>query len=318
MCLASRPGIKIKYFCIGRLKSFMLKNKLRKASEAIGCFSMTLMSLLLVLLFSKRTSLRWIDSQHDSALVFGNGPSLSKDLPTILARGLQKKMDVWAVNNFCFSSEFTIVKPKFYVLADPNYWLPAVSSSVDLNRREFIATINKMVDWEMKLLLPCEARSSNFVKEINLRRVKVCFYNKTPVKGNRRIVRLLWSKGFGMPAAYNVLVATLSLAALGKYTKIYVFGADHSWHEDLTVSSDGTANLNQRHFYDEKTKAVPVYRPDNTNFSIGDLFIRWGKVFKQYEIIQEYAIGRDCTILNSSAVTYIDAFPRCSVEDLEL
>lgn len=69
-------------------------------------------------------------------------------------------------------------------------------------------------------------------------------------------------------------------------------GADHSWHEELSFVDGEGVLVAQKHFYDNEAERKPVYKDGSEFFTIGDLFIRWGKVFKIYEILALYASYR--------------------------
>ncbi|WP_434153612.1 hypothetical protein [Pseudomonas sp. JZ134] len=276
----------------------------------------TLISFFSVLLFSRLLDSKWRFREARTAIVLGNGPSLKNDIKELKQYVNRASVDIWVVNNFCFSKEFFYLKPAFYVLADPNYWLPVVSPEADALRSRFILEVKGNVNWPMTILIPLSAKGSNFCKKLKSSFISVEFYNSTPVAGSLRFSGWLMQKQLGMPAALNVLIAALSLALCASYKKIYIFGADHSWHEELFLSSNGEALVKQYHFYAEEVKARPIYRPTQVCFTVGDMFLRWGKVFKNYEVLRGFADMRKVHVINVSSKSYIDAFERSSISDI--
>jgi len=292
-----------------------LKTALKVACAKLFLLARTALTLLVIIGFSKKRNFtRFRKRPH--AIVLGNGPSLAADVGLIAERNLRDQADVWAVNNFCLSSEFLVLKPDYYVLADPNFWLSHVSPEVFSMRQAFLTKINSVVDWSMELLLPYDALGSDFVKGIVSDKIAIKYFNRTPLSGLDVVVFKCWDLNLGMPPALNVLIAALSLAVNSSYSKLLILGADHSWHEELSTSDDGTTVVKQKHFYDSNVNAAPVVRPDTSAFSIGDLFVRWGEVFKTYELIERYAKFKRCKIINVSSKTYIDAFERRALRSI--
>lgn len=276
----------------------------------------TLFSAACVVFFSKRVDASWRKTSSATAVILGNGPSLNADLDVCMSCFRPGSSDVWAVNNFCFSEKFTVIQPQFYVLADPNYWAKTVSEEVELSRDRFLRGLRERLAWPMTLLVPVAARGSYFLAGLENSFLTVRFYNSTPLSGMCSVSYAFMRRQLAMPAPLNVLVAATSLALCAQYKEIVLLGADHSWHEELTVNNDGEALVEQRHFYDEKVEAKPIYRPDHSCFTVGDMFERWGKVFKSYEFLQGYACHRRVRVINASSRSYIDAFRRMRISDL--
>lgn len=263
-----------------------------------------------VLAFSRLLQSGWRKRQYETAVILGNGPSLKEDLGQLEAIVNETAVELWAVNNFCFSEEFTLLRPSLYVLADPNYWAAEVNDEVDTIRRKFVDELRNRLDWPMTLLLPLAAKDSKVLGLLTNPLLDVKFYNSTPVGGSLRVSYWLMRHQLAMPAAFNVLISAVSLALCASYKKIFILGADHSWHEQLTVTNSGEALVAQHHFYQEKVEARPIFRPAQSNFTVGDMFLRWGEVFKRYELLQAYARSKGVCVINASSKSYIDAFQR--------
>lgn len=273
----------------------------------------TVVGVLSVMFFSRFVGNDWKKNLGEVALVLGNGPSLSTDLSVLAEKNNKIDVDVWAVNNFCFSESFKLIRPRFYVLADPNYWMDNVSKEVADSRVRFTNILSKDVDWEMTLILPITAKRSKLVSDLKSTSISIGYYNNTPVRGAKFISQVICKWGLAMPAPLNVLIAALTLAIGSNYKVVYILGADHSWHEELVVTPGGDALVAQKHFYPEVVIASPVYKPGMTSFTVADLFLRWGAVFKSYEFLAEFALVKGVKVLNLSSKSFIDAFERSNL-----
>jgi hypothetical protein len=120
-----------------------------------------------------------------------------------------------------------------------------------------------------------------------------------------------------MPQSQNVLVAAIFLGINMSFKKIYVFGADHSWHEHLHVNEENILCLKHIHFYEneENVSFVPFYKGAHLKetFSVAEIFATWAKVFNGYSALNHYANSRGCKIYNASEVSFIDAFERIKI-----
>ena len=80
--------------------------------------------------------------------ILGNGPSLSVQLPALIESREWEQCDFMAVNFFALSEEFSIVKPKYYVISDPIFFRAAGRSE---RVEQFYRALAERVDWPMIL-----------------------------------------------------------------------------------------------------------------------------------------------------------------------
>ncbi|WP_339504589.1 hypothetical protein [Pseudomonas sp. RL_105y_Pfl2_101] len=280
------------------------------------CLS-TFVSLVFILFFSRRTVFEKKSNRSEKVIVLGNGPSLRTDLEAVVKLSSNSYIDVCVVNDFAFSDAFFKIRPCFYVLADPNYWKEGVIGELHVRRERLIDILVNKVTWPMRVMLPVEAKQTFKLNDATSQFVAFEFYNRTPVDGFDCMKFRLFDYRVGMPPPFNVLIAALTLSIANGYKKIFVLGADHSWHEELSFVDGEGVLVAQKHFYDNEAERKPVYKDGSEFFTIGDLFIRWGKVFKIYEILALYASYRGAVVYNLSSKTYIDAFPRATIEEFD-
>ena len=117
-----------------------------------------------------------------------------------------------------------------------------------------------------------------------------------------------------MPRCSNVLCGCLFLAVNMGYKKIYLFGADHSWHEEWKMTDDNVLLGRTPHFDDTADAYKKHQMYDSIEMKdplkIHSLFW-WGyKAFYDYHVINEYSTVKNATIFNASEKSYIDAFKR--------
>lgn len=293
-----------------------MKLKLKILASYLEVSLLTLISLVLVVFFSRKSLFSKKVKQERPIMILGNGPSLRDDIDAVIELREGGRVDICSVNDFAFSEAFFKVRPSLYVLADPNYWSDNVSKDVEIRRVRLIEIFANDVVWPMRVMVPVEAKGSSVFDRACSEFVIVEYYNRTPISGFDWVRFRLFDVGAGMPPAYNVLIAALAISIAGGYKKIFVLGADHSWHEELNLKKEGVL-VAQKHFYDERVELKPVYKAVGEVFTIGELFIRWGKVFRTYEVLALYAQYKRAVVYNLSSKTYVDAFSRAKSSELE-
>lgn len=294
-----------------------MKHQIKKISFFLMTCLSTIFSLGLILVYSRKVSPGRRVGRSERVFILGNGPSLKNDLASVIMLSRRENIDVCAVNEFAFSDAFFDIRPNIYILADPNYWLKSVSADLNVRRSRLLKIFSERVTWPMQVMLPIDAKGNSLFNNELSGLVSYSFYNRTPVSGFNWLNFRFFDFGVGMPPPYNVLIAAITLGLSKGYKKIYVLGADHSWHEELSVVSEKKVLVAQKHFYDNDVEQKPVYKEGSETFTVGDLFIRWGKVFKIYEVLHLYAKHKNAQIYNLSRKTYIDAFPRSNIDEFD-
>ena len=268
----------------------------------------TFVSLIKVILKSKRGSTLPI-ANTPSCIVLGNGPSLKTSLEKY--PDFFTKHALVCVNSFSITEEYTTLKPTYYVILDPGFWYgdsDVVTNTID--------SLIKKTTWTVYLLVPHLAKQSPKFRELNKHNpnIKINYFNYTVYRGFKSIGYKLYKNNIAMIQSQNVLVGSLFLALNIGFKEIYLFGADHTWHETLYVNDENIVCLKHLHFYDGKEK--PDYRPFykgihlKETFNMYEVFTTFAKIFYGYMQVNEYAEFRKAKIYNASEVSYIDAFER--------
>lgn len=244
-----------------------------------------------------------------SCAILGNGPSLNQSLASYPA--FFKERSLLCVNGFSLAKEYTELKPSYYVMLDSAFWLDSSEVVLDI-----INSIKNKTTWKMQLLLPPQAKKSPYLKELEKQNpnIQVTFFNYTVFKGFQGIAHFFYKRNMAMIQSQNVLAASLFLTVNMGFKDIYLFGADHTWHENLYVNDENVLCVKHIHFYDnEKTVSlVPFYKARHLKetFRMDEIFYIFGKTFYGYVAVNNYAKWRNATIYNASETSFIDAFKR--------
>lgn len=246
-------------------------------------------------------------------IILGNGPSLTEDI-----KGHQSHLadlELFSVGRFAEVPEFSVLRPKHYVFADPMYWLPNAPNVTIEFRERLFSVIASRTKWKMNVLAPIQARH---ILDCAFRKspwIEQVLFNVTPVSQDLLISKYVYDHNLGMHPVQNVLVACLFLALRMGHKNIVLLGADHSWHETLALGDGNQVCLRDRHFYDKEVELRPFTMdgsPDQI-FTMDRLFFALGRMFEGYWSLARYAETLGATIRNASSTTYIDAFPRTSL-----
>lgn len=281
-----------------------MKHIMKTAYNIGSDFTQTLISVLSVLIFSKiffrKNFQKLVNKKYNYCYLIANGPSL-KDVFKDGA-GVFELQDVFTVNLFYETHFFEKIKPKNHIIADNAFWLPAEDERIEgiLERFEkhFLA-----LSWEINLFVPYAGYKVISKKLEANKNVKVVPYNHTPVSGFKKISYFLYRNNLGMPRPANVLNAAIFLALNAGYKKLYLYGADHSWLEDLFVDENNNICSYQNHFYDEKK--VP-YKMAKGSLKAGIQGIV--DAFASYDILNNYSKSINSRIINKTKGSYIDIF----------
>jgi hypothetical protein len=198
---------------------------------------------------------------------------------------------------------------------------PQNDSREDIKKTLTCLTENTV--WQMNLFVSQKVRNSYFIQQIleNNKNISVNYFNYTIVQGFAWLRHRLFNLNLGMAQCQNILACALFLAVRRKYDKIYIFGADHSWHEEIRVSENNDIEVKQVHFYDNASQVKHAKILDvNTKVhsDLQTIFLSLHKAFYGYWILKQYADYQGIKVFNASAKSYIDAFERGKITSTDL
>jgi hypothetical protein len=275
----------------------------------------TLVTILRIILFSrKKVSLPTPPKSSTKCNILANGPSLTESINRF--KDYILKRTNFAVNYFAFSSFYCEIKPSYYVLIAPEFWMAEPPSRRHKENREALfRTLSQQTNWEMNLFIPFEASKSKLIQKLlnNHKFIRIFCFNSSPVEGFRFFRHLAFKHKLGMPRPHNVLIPSIYLAVTMGFKEIYLFGADHSWHEEIKINDTNKVTVNHQHFYDKGELRLPMYKLDGQEYYMHDILRKLYLAFKGYFILKDYAEYLGAKIYNASVRSYIDAFEKIKI-----
>ncbi|HSH65655.1 MAG TPA: 6-hydroxymethylpterin diphosphokinase MptE-like protein [Bacteroidia bacterium] len=271
----------------------------------------TVLSFAKIILQS-RVVKRFPEAAGKSCIVMGNGPSLSDSLqkhPSFF-----EKHTLICVNGFANTSEYSILKPQYYVFLDPFFW-----ESDQEGIKKIVNAIFTKTDWPLTLFVPQKAKKSRLASILRKNpHIHIHYFNYTVFNGFETIGFWLFKHNIASPQCQNVAVAALFLALNMGFKEIILVGADHSWHEYLHVNEQNMLCIKDVHFYDTRPSKEVNYQPlysttPGVTWKMNEIFSIWAKVFLGYMVIKNYSIYRHSKIINASELSFIDAFDRMKI-----
>ena len=267
-------------------------------------------SIVKMMILSRRHSVS-VCTDDGPLVIMGNGPSLSD---TIAEYGdILRSKAAMAVNFAANAPEFKELRPKYYILADPHFFVNAS----DVNVLRLMANLAS-VDWQMRLFLPAKFVAQLPVEVSGNRYIKVERFNAVGAEGWNWLENIAYSSGFGMPRPRNVLIPALMVGMLMDYKEIYIVGADHSWTRTLSVNDNNEVVSVQPHFYKEDDRELKRIRTDYLKYPLHTILYSFYVAFRSYFSIRRYADSRGVSIYNSTPESFIDAFERRSLKSIGL
>lgn len=237
-------------------------------------------------------------------VILGNGPSLKQTIDEHLDR--LHEFDTMAVNFAANAPEFELLKPDYYILADPHFF----DNPDDPNVSRLISNIQN-VGWKMMVFLPFAARQRCTLKSNG--RLTVEFYNAVGVEGFRWFTDAAYRSRRAMPRPRNVLIPAIMTGIGMGYREIYLTGADHSWTKTLSVSDDNRVVSIQPHFYKEDEREVRRISTEYIKHKLHSILYSFYLAFRSYHEIEDFASRHGVSIYNATPGSFIDAFERRSL-----
>jgi len=259
-----------------------------------------------------------IKAPSGSLIILANGPSLRSDLDRHRAR--LSSCNTMAVNMFALSDDFSIIKPGFYIMLDIAFFKEKTLPRIMEAREKVLDKFKNSLSWDMVLLMPAEARNSHFHRQLLNAGLPLqfAFFNRTVVDGLKAVRNFMYSRGWGMPPPQNVLIGAIMSAVHIGFKKIYLIGADHSWHEEIRIKDDGALEITDRHFYNPSGQKLTKHHGETLKqLKIHEFFHELSRTFRSHILIEEFARSKGVDIFNASSASYIDAYRKMSIEELQ-
>ena len=278
-----------------------------KASEFIKNLGLTAKSFAKAVILSRPVApLEKSKKSADFAVVLANGPSLRDTISEYGDR--LAEVPTVAVNFMANTPEFSLIRPDYYVLADPHFFHGTGHDNVaDLWRNLAAAS------WPLTLCVPRKmyGRAHQLLgRSVN---VTLRSFNFVGAEGFAWAERLLFANRMAMPRPRNVLIPAVMTAISAGYRKIYLCGADHSWLETISVSDENHVVSIQPHFYADSKKELIRSETEYRGYRLDQILESFAIAFRSYHSLERFARSRSIEIINSTPGSFIDAFTRGTI-----
>lgn len=276
-----------------------------KAGETLATAAQSFKSITKILMLTKRASItNAADDTSHPLIIMANGPSLAKTLEHH-ADALRDAITM-AVNFAASTEMFNLIKPRYYILADPHFFS---NTEADQNLMRLYETLGA-VDWPMTLIVPVKYAGMLPRPVQNNKNISVATINAVGIEGWKWLTRAAYSSGRGMPRPRNVLIAAIMAGIQMGFRKIYITGADHSWMQTISVNENNEVVSVQPHFYKDNDKELKRINTSYLHYPLHQIVHSFYVAFKAYHDIRAYADSRGINIYNATSGSFIDAFDR--------
>lgn len=245
--------------------------------------------------------------------VLGNGPSLRDELPRLIARREWERTDMMAVNFFALGDEFTVVRPQYYVLSDPQFFRRAGRSERVEN---LYRALGERVNWPMTL----------YVQYYNPERfdyraavgdnpnIRIVPFHTLVFRGLRSVEFWCYRHGLGSGNFGTVVQNGEFIGLLLGYRQIDLYGVDHTLLDGLTVDDRNRLCRTQSHYYDSAPAAPEPIFVNATDpprpYTMHTYLAETAELFRGHEVLRDYARSIGARIVNRTRGSMIDAYER--------
>ena len=257
--------------------------------------------------------------KNEECVVLASGPSLKETFANKKTYKFIKNKKKFCAGTFVFSKEFYNLKPEYICYMDPAFWSRKLSPKIQKKCNDIYSKL-LLVDWQIIIFLPKYAEKWNFVIDLpnNNQNIKIIYINTAESLYKKRSLASLidYKRNKATPIMQTVAFATIYLPINIGFKNIYLFGLDHSWHENITVRDDNILCIVDKHFYDKKQpKLIPIYTDgtQSNTITIAEGFSAWTRVFEGHLELELYAQFMKKKIYNSGINSYIDAYERKNI-----
>jgi len=291
----------------------MLKKRIKIIFRVFNDILNSLISIVKVVVLSGfYPKVKKIDLDNiEECYVLGNGPSLETAIKSDVKFFSKKHLMV--VNNFALTDYYAELKPRFYIFADPSYWITDANTDVIELRDKIFDIILKKTSWKIHVLIPYDGFKKRILQD-RLKEnafIKIVYYNSCSVEGFSFLKKNLYKQNLAMPGAQNVLIAAIFLSMNIGFKRIGILGADHSWIENMIVNFENQVCLTDRHFYDMHNSNVkPWLKISGEPYKMHEILHDLSNAFKRYHELKLYGDSIGVEIINFTKRSHIDAFKR--------
>jgi len=249
--------------------------------------------------------------------ILANGPSLKEDvLPYIENNSIFKNVDLAVMNFFALNELFFKIKPKHYFFADTAFFYESCACGQEERILTLFTAMQDKVDWKLTVYVPKE-HYYDFLKysKITNEHINVVRMNLVTYRGYNRLRHFFFAKGLATPYMCNVLPFTIYTCINSGYSKIMLYGADHTFF-DICVNENNQLCWKYSNFYDKQSSSlVPITTQYVESYKMSSFLHEMHIVFKAHDTMANYANSLNVEIVNCTRNSFIDSYKRASLLD---
>ena len=265
-----------------------------------------------------RSPIKKLKVQSPQCYILGNGPSLNEDL--IPHMSFFRDQNVFVVNFFALTETFKTLQPKYYILADPCFFIKSKNEELQKRSDHLMNHLKEKCNWPIILIVPFPGVNTISCQLRGNKNIRIIGFNGVSCrKAFKWFDRWVHNQQWAIFSGIDVTAVAIYLAMMVGFKEINLLGVDHSAFKNITVGPDNEIYEKIVHFYDNnELKPQPIMWEENNRFRYLKLHEYLGytsKTFETYHYIREYAEYKKVKVYNRCKVSYIDAFERRIIEE---
>ena len=249
-----------------------------------------------------------IQSDEKHLAVLANGPSLKLFLDEIKDGKDISQLDFSCMNYFGEHELFTVIKPKYYCLADPMFFIKDKRYDKVMH---LFNVLNELVDWDMTLFIPSCFSKRSFLLFSSLSnphcRIKPIRYIKYQGK---YLKHWLYRNNFAMPNIPTVAILNLYTGINLGYKEIDLYGADMTFLDSMCVDENNRLCNKIKHFYEEEPQLKPITFGGDNAVSVGFYLKDVCGMFYGHYDVADYSKYIGSHVVNYSEESLLDCYER--------
>lgn len=277
-----------------------MKEKLKKINELYKVIPEIILFILkLPLILLRKTDVKYKKKRKEIIHILGNGPS---NLETLLK--IRKENEkIICVNYFAITDKFREIKPYYYLLTDPYFFLRLKAEKNIL----FINALNG-IQWNMTLFIPSKYKTI-FKPLIKNEKIKIKFYRINYLPGTNKFVHYLNEKNIATPRFQNVIIACIYVALNLGFEKIKLHGVETSEFKNFKINKKNEALLEIDHFYGKEV--INLFEEGEIKKGEFGKYLNYYSVtLLDYVLVEKYSKHVGVKVFNYTENSYIDAFEK--------
>ena len=235
--------------------------------------------------------------------VLANGPSLKKDMADLLSDKKFLDSDKFVLNFFANSDYYTLLKPKYYCLADKGFFIDNYTEG----HTQTLEALNQKTNWQMSLYVP--NRYYKIIRKIIVNpSISIVPLSTLQFEGFEKKRYYSYKKGIAVPCYVNVVIMIEYILLNMGCKDIWLYGVDHTFFTNMVVNEENHVGYSESHFYGEEFVELKDY--DGSYLTICSWLMDKYLTFKEHENMRGYAGYLGARIVNCTKGSLIDAYVR--------